>query len=76
MSAIIDKQREQSTYHMDKYGSLNEIVELECAIVALSTQKRALVSIFKNLLAKVALAQALGRHENWEKILEEMVKPI
>lgn len=57
-------------------GKFVSVVEYDRAVAALDTQKAELVACFKTMLTKVALAQSLGRQENWERILDNMVKDI
>lgn len=57
-------------------GKFVSVVEYDCAVAALDTQKTELVACFKTMLTKVALAHSLGRQENWEHILYNMIKDI
>lgn len=57
-------------------GKFVAVVEYDCAVAALDTQKTELVARFKTMLTKVSLANVLGRQENWERILDNMIKDI
>lgn len=57
-------------------GKFVPVVEYDCAVAALDTQKTELVACFKTMLTKIALAHALGRQENWEHILDNMIKDL
>lgn len=59
---------------MDNSGNVVEVVEYGRAVSALLIQKACMISGFKSLLTKVALAHALGRHENWEEIVDKYFK--
>lgn len=76
MSVLIDELKASAGFYLDSSGSLEQRVKLDLAVAALDTQKRAMISVFKSLLAKIVLAQALGRHEDWTAILDNMMKDI
>lgn len=59
---------------MDNRGNVVEVVEYNRAVSALLIQKACMISGFKSFLTKVALANALGRHENWEEIVYKYFK--
>lgn len=61
---------------IDNSGNVVEVVEYGEAVAALHIQKTCMISCFKSLLGRVILANALGRQENWEEILDKIVKDL
>ena len=59
---------------MDNRGNVVDVVEYNSAVSVLLIQKACMISGFKSILTKVALANALGRHENWEEIVDKYFK--
>lgn len=59
---------------MDNSGNVVEVVEYGVAVSALLIQKACMISGFKSLLVIIALANELGRQENWEEIVDKFFK--
>lgn len=74
MSAARDELNADKKVCIDNSGNVVEVVEYGKAVSALLIQKACMISAFKGILTKVALANALGRHENWEEIIDNSFK--
>lgn len=74
MSAARDELNAAKKVCMDNRGNVVEVVEYNRAVSALLIQKACMISGLKSILTKVALANALGRHENWEEIVDKYFK--
>lgn len=74
MSAARDELNAAKKVCIDNGGNIVEVVEYGKAVSALLIQKACMISGFKSLLTKVALANALGRQENWEEIVDNLFK--
>ena len=74
MSAVRDELNAAKKVCIDNGGNVVEVVEYGNAVAALLIQKACMISAFKAILTKVALANALGRQENWEEIVDNLFK--
>lgn len=74
MSAARDELNAAKKVCIDNGGNVVEVVEYGNAVAALLIQKACMISAFKAILTKVVLANALGRQENWEGIVDNLFK--
>lgn len=74
MSGARDELNAAKKVCIDNGGNVVEVVEYGNAVAALLIQKACMISAFKAILTKVALANALGRQENWEEIVDNLFK--
>jgi|InofroStandDraft_1065614.scaffolds.fasta_scaffold55165_3 hypothetical protein len=74
MSAARDELNAAKKVCMDNSGNVVEVVEYGVAVSALLIQKACMISGIQSLLGKIVLANALGRQENWEEIVDKFFK--